>query len=98
MWGMFGLPGHAAIRRLPGHPRGLSCCCSSTADLRIGCAGASDGWNTAVLTAARQVSMIAAIILCASIIIGVLAITGLGVKITSLILSGSGGCCGHRCC
>ncbi len=35
--------------------------------------------------------MIAAIILCASIIIGVLSITGLGVKITSLILSGSGG-------
>ncbi|MEP3276200.1 MAG: TRAP transporter fused permease subunit [Stappiaceae bacterium] len=47
--------------------------------------------ETAFLTAARQVSMIASIILCASIIIGVLAITGLGVKITSLILSGSGG-------
>ena len=47
--------------------------------------------ENAVLTAARQVSMIAAIILCASIIIGVLGITGLGVKITSLILSGSGG-------
>lgn len=45
----------------------------------------------ALLTAARQVSLIAAIILCASIIIGVLAITGLGVKITSLILSGSQG-------
>ncbi len=45
----------------------------------------------ALLAAARQVSMIAAIILCASIIIGVLSITGLGVKITSLILSGSGG-------
>lgn len=45
----------------------------------------------AVMNAARQVSMIAAIILCASIIIGVLAITGLGVKITSLILEGSGG-------
>jgi TRAP transporter 4TM/12TM fusion protein len=45
----------------------------------------------AVVTAARQVSMIAAIILCASIIIGVLSITGLGVKITSLILSASGG-------
>lgn len=45
----------------------------------------------ALMTAARQVSMIAAIILCASIIIGVLSITGLGVKITSLILSGSGG-------
>ena len=43
------------------------------------------------MSAARQVSMIAAIILCASIIIGVLAITGLGVKITSLILEGSGG-------
>jgi len=47
--------------------------------------------ENALLTAARQVSVIAAIIVCASIIIGVLAITGLGVKITSLILSGSGG-------
>ncbi len=47
--------------------------------------------ENAAMTAARQVSMIAAIILCASIIIGVLAVTGLGVKITSLILSGSGG-------
>ena len=45
----------------------------------------------AMINAARQVSMIAAIIICASIIIGVLSITGLGVKITSLILSGSGG-------
>ena len=47
--------------------------------------------ETALLNAARQVSMIAAIIVCAAIIIGVLSITGLGVKITSLILSGSGG-------
>lgn len=39
----------------------------------------------------RQVGMIASIILCASIIIGVLGITGLGVKITSVILSGAGG-------
>tara|TARA_R110000764_G_scaffold54533_3_gene118920 strand:- start:4018 stop:5805 length:1788 start_codon:yes stop_codon:yes gene_type:complete len=46
---------------------------------------------SAVITAARQVSMIAAIILCASIIIGVLSITGLGVKVTSLILEGAGG-------
>ncbi|MEM7508617.1 MAG: TRAP transporter fused permease subunit [Pseudomonadota bacterium] len=45
----------------------------------------------ACLTAGRQIAMIASIILCASIIVGVLAITGLGVKITSLILSGSGG-------
>ncbi len=48
-------------------------------------------FENAFLTAARQVAMIASIILCASIIIGVLSITGLGVKITSLILSGSGG-------
>ena len=43
--------------------------------------------ETALLTSARQVSMIAAIILCASIVIGVLGITGLGVKITSAILA-----------
>ncbi|MEP0234020.1 TRAP transporter fused permease subunit [Roseibium sp.] len=47
--------------------------------------------EAAMVTAARQVAMIASIILCASIIIGVLSITGLGVKITSLILSVSGG-------
>ena len=45
----------------------------------------------ALLNSAKQVAMIAAIILCASIVIGVLGVTGLGVKITSLILSGSGG-------
>ncbi|NIZ12305.1 TRAP transporter fused permease subunit [Phaeobacter sp. HF9A] len=45
----------------------------------------------ALLTSARQVAMIAAIIFCASIIIGVLGATGLGVKITSVILEGSGG-------
>ncbi|MCD9148689.1 TRAP transporter permease [Pseudophaeobacter flagellatus] len=39
----------------------------------------------------RQVAMIASIIICASIIIGVLGITGLGIKITSVILSGAGG-------
>ena len=48
-------------------------------------------FESAFINAARQVSMIAAIIVCASIIIGVLSITGLGVKITSLILSVSGG-------
>ncbi|WP_224824361.1 TRAP transporter fused permease subunit [Cognatishimia sp. MH4019] len=45
----------------------------------------------AMLNAGKQVALIAAIIICASIIIGVLGITGLGVKITSVILSGSGG-------
>ncbi|WP_306263016.1 TRAP transporter fused permease subunit [Pararhizobium sp. IMCC21322] len=44
-----------------------------------------------LMNAGRQVALIASIILCASIIIGVLGMTGLGVKITSLILSGSGG-------
>lgn len=43
------------------------------------------------LIAGRQVAMIASIIFCASIIIGVLSITGLGIKITSVILSTSGG-------
>ena len=42
------------------------------------------------VSSGRQISMIASIILCASIVIGVLGQTGLGVKITSLILSGSG--------
>src|SRR5690606_36661562 len=42
------------------------------------------------LLAGRQIAMIASIILCATIVIGVLSMTGLGVKITSLILSGSG--------
>ncbi|MEL0622219.1 TRAP transporter fused permease subunit [Marinomonas arenicola] len=43
------------------------------------------------INAGKQIAMIASIILCASIVVGVLAITGLGVKITSLIISGSGG-------
>ncbi|MBX2826311.1 MAG: TRAP transporter fused permease subunit [Gammaproteobacteria bacterium] len=47
--------------------------------------------GAACLNAGKQTANIAAIIICASIIIGVLGITGLGVKITSLILSGSGG-------
>ncbi|SIO53390.1 TRAP transporter, 4TM/12TM fusion protein [Rhodovulum sp. ES.010] len=59
--------------------------------LRVVPLEAAQRMERACLTAARQVSMIAAIILCASIVIGVLAITGLGVKLTSLILSGSGG-------
>ena len=61
------------------------------ADLKSDRAQIIDRLTSAVLNAAKQVSMIAAIILCASIIIGVLSITGLGVKITSLILEGSGG-------
>ncbi|MEL6375097.1 MAG: TRAP transporter fused permease subunit [Pseudomonadota bacterium] len=41
--------------------------------------------------AARQIAVIASIILCAGIVIGVLNLTGLGVKITSLIVGLSGG-------
>ena len=45
----------------------------------------------ASVSSGQQIAMIASIILCASLIIGVLGMTGLGVKITSVILSGSGG-------
>lgn len=41
--------------------------------------------------AARHIATIASIILCAGIIIGVLNLTGLGVKLTSLIIGFSGG-------
>lgn len=61
------------------------------ADMRIDLRRAAGRAEVALIGAARQVSLIAAIILCASIIVGVLAITGLGVKITSLILSASNG-------
>ncbi len=46
--------------------------------------------KTAALAAGEQIAVIAAIILCASLIISVLGQTGLGVKITSLILSAGG--------
>ncbi|USG63153.1 TRAP transporter fused permease subunit [Sneathiella marina] len=46
--------------------------------------------ETVCLTAGKQISLIASIILCASLVISVLGQTGLGIKITSLILSGSG--------
>ena len=51
----------------------------------------SERFKNVFVGAGQQVSTIASIIICASIIVGVLGITGLGVKITSLILSGSGG-------
>ena len=45
----------------------------------------------AAVDAARQIATIASIIFCAGLIIGVLNMTGLGVKITSLIIGLSGG-------
>jgi len=53
------------------------------------------GWYrrtlVALITAAQQVAIIAAVIICAGIVVGVFNMTGLGVKLTSLILSASGG-------
>ncbi len=46
--------------------------------------------QSVAINCGKQISTIASIIICASIVIGVLGQTGLGVKITSLILSGSG--------
>ncbi|WP_417781874.1 TRAP transporter permease [Terasakiella pusilla] len=48
-------------------------------------------FETVCVTAGKQIAMIAAIILCASLIIGVLGMTGLGIKLTSFILAGSNG-------
>ncbi|MBT6509379.1 MAG: TRAP transporter large permease subunit, partial [Rhodospirillaceae bacterium] len=48
-----------------------------------------DRLQAVFLTARQQIAMTASIILCASIVIGVLGQIGLGVKITSLILSSS---------
>lgn len=44
-----------------------------------------------VVDAARQIALIAAIIICSGLIVGVFHATGLGVKITGLILDLSGG-------
>ncbi len=46
---------------------------------------------TAATEAGRQIAGIAAIIICAGLIIGVLNMTGLGVKVTSVIVGLSGG-------
>ena len=49
-----------------------------------------DRLEKVALTAGQQIAVIASIILCASLIISVLGQTGLGVKVTSLILSAGG--------
>ncbi len=90
LWSMFGLgvtPQYAACLAI-----GLGALLLLT-DGRLGfdLRQAAARFGAACVTAGRQVSMIAAIILCASIIIGVLSITGLGVKITSTILESAGG-------
>jgi TRAP transporter 4TM/12TM fusion protein len=90
LWGMF------VIRYTPQYAASLAILAAAVllffgADATFDMRRTASRFEQALLGAARQVSMIASIILCASIVIGVLAITGLGVKLTSLILSGSGG-------
>lgn len=90
LWGMFGLrvtPQYAACLAIGAGTALLA----FDRTLRIDPRAIWVRLENALLTAARQIALIASIILCASIIIGVLSITGLGVKITSLILSGAGG-------
>jgi TRAP transporter 4TM/12TM fusion protein len=54
-------------------------------------AGGAARFMRACTEAARQIAGIASIILCAGIVIGVLNLTGLGVKVTSVIVGFSGG-------
>ena len=61
------------------------------ADLRLDRGAPLARLGRDALNAGRQVALIGSIIICASLVIGVLGVTGLGVKITSLILSVSGG-------
>lgn len=55
--------------------------------LRFSLSGFFSRLAEAAVTAGRQIAVIGAIILCASLVVGVLSLTGLGVKITSGILS-----------
>lgn len=60
-------------------------------DGRLSLAGWWQRTLAALVTAAQQVSIIAAVIVCAGLVVGVFNMTGLGVKLTSLILSASNG-------
>ncbi|WP_412777451.1 TRAP transporter permease [Thalassospira lucentensis] len=90
LWGMFGggyTPQYSACLALVVGAALLFLDGNLSFDL----ARTKDRFTDVCLNAGRQVAMIGSIILCASIVIGVLGLTGLGVKITSLLLSGSGG-------
>jgi TRAP-type uncharacterized transport system fused permease subunit len=90
LWGMFGAgytPQYAACLAIVAAALLLLI----NHQLRFSPQQAMQRFSRAATGAGQQIALIAAIILCASIIIGVLGITGLGIKITSLILSGSGG-------
>lgn len=90
LWGMFGL------RVTPQYAASLAIFVAAAllfvgGDLRVDPRRAAQRAETALITAGRQVALIGSIIFCAALVIGVLGITGLGVKLTSLILSASGG-------
>lgn len=48
-------------------------------------------FSAACINAAQQIALIASIIICAGLVIGVLNMTGLGVKVTSIIIGLAGG-------
>ena len=90
LWGMFGArvtPQYAACLAI----LAAAALLLTGADLRLDLDRAARRAEAALLSAARQVALIGSIILCASVVVGVLGATGLGVKITSAILSVSGG-------
>ncbi len=90
LWGMFGggyTPQYAACLALLAGAALLY----FDGNLSFSAVRAKDRMIDVCLNAGRQVALIGSIILCASIVIGVLGLTGLGVKITSLLISGSGG-------
>jgi TRAP transporter 4TM/12TM fusion protein len=90
LWGMFGLsvtPQYAACLAI----MVAAVLLLLGADLRFDLSRAMGRVEAALMAAGRQVALIGSIIFCASLVIGVLGVTGLGVKITSLILSVSGG-------
>lgn len=89
MWGMFG-PGYTPQYAACIATFGAAILLAFDADMRPDLRRLGRRCADLAVNAGRQVSMIAAIILCASLVIGVLSMTGLGIKVTSLILSGAG--------
>lgn len=90
MWGMFGLD------RTPQYAAALAILAGGALlltdqRLRLDPSQTATRLAEACETSGKQIAVIASIILCASIIVGVLGITGLGVKVTSIIIAGSGG-------
>lgn len=90
LWGMFGLgvtPQYAASLAI----FVAAALLLVGGDLRVDLPRAARRAEAALVAAGGQVALIGSIIFCASLVIGVLGVTGLGVKLTSLILSASGG-------